>query len=294
MLITEDQLSTWSNQGATSTAEDTHKSVRNALAVYTKWPNKISYDVYLQGSYRNSTNIYGNSDVDLVVELTSVFWSNLTEGEKQKLELTKGAINLDQFRQLVISAFIEYYGAEYLDTNGDKSLKVLSDGRRLKADVVVAATYKYYENLRIRAEGITFWTQKTGIQIINYPKLHFNNGADKNSSQRTNMWYRRSTRMFKNAREKIYSDNPSIKGKYPSYFIECLLYNVPDVKYGNSYQDTYADVVNWLNDQLNKDDLTEFVCQNGMYYLFGPLTVQWNATDARHFVQKLIDLWNNW
>jgi hypothetical protein len=100
--------------------------------------------------------------------------------------------------------------------------------------------------------------------------------------------------MFKNAREKIYSDNPSIKGKYPSYFIECLLYNVPDVKYGNSYQDTYADVVNWLNDQLNKDDLTEFVCQNGMYYLFGPLTVQWNATDARHFVQKLIDLWNNW
>ena len=33
----------------------------------------MTYVSYLQGSYRNDTNIRGDSDVDLVLELNSVF-----------------------------------------------------------------------------------------------------------------------------------------------------------------------------------------------------------------------------
>jgi hypothetical protein len=77
MSVPESQLQTWSNQGAITTAQSTHTSIRNALSAYN-WPVDVSYNIYLQGSYRNSTNFRGDSDEDVIVEVTSVYWSNLT------------------------------------------------------------------------------------------------------------------------------------------------------------------------------------------------------------------------
>jgi hypothetical protein len=294
MSIPESQLQTWSNQGAIVTAQTTHNSIRTALEAYDKWSEGVRCDPYLQGSYKNSTNIYGNSDVDLVVELTSVNWSNLTDEEKSQMGLTRADYDWSQFRKDVISALVNYYGSQLVDTSGKKSIKVLPDSGRLKADVVVCGKYRHYENKKIRAEGIIFWTQPGWQEIINYPKVHFNNGADKNSDQRTKGWYRQSTRMFKNARDKIVGEKPELKDKFPSYFVECLLYNVPDSCYGKTFQDTYAKTVNWLNDRFNQNEVDDFICQNGMYYLFGGTSVQWNNTDAQELVSLLIALWNNW
>lgn len=293
MGIPESQLQTWSNQGATVTAQNTHASIRNALSKYS-WPTSTAYDTYLQGSYKNFTNIYGNSDVDLVVELTSVFWSNLTELEKQSLGWTPATYNWNEFRRDVINALTGYYGNQLVDTSGRKSIKVLPDNGRIKADVVVCGTYRFYENTRIRAEGITFFTCPGEEQIVNYPKQHFDNGAAKNSDFRTRGWYRQSTRMFKNARDRIIASRPEYKDKFPSYYIESLLYNVPDSYFGRSFQDTYVEVVNWLNTQFNENNVAEFVCQNSMYYLFGGSSVQWNTADAQTLVRQLVELWNSW
>ena len=46
-------------------------------------------DIYLQGSYANATNIRGDSDVDLVTELQSVWQRDLgrlTDWERQAYE----------------------------------------------------------------------------------------------------------------------------------------------------------------------------------------------------------------
>ena len=293
MGIPESQLQTWSNQGATITAQNTHDSIRNALSRYS-WPAGVSYDPYLQGSYKNFTNIYGNSDVDLVVELNSVFWSNLTEAEQQSLGWTPATYNLDNFRQDVINALTSYYGSQLIDTIGRKSVKVLPDNGRLKADVVICGTYRFYEEMRIREEGITLFTHPGGEQIVNYPKQHFKNGADKNSNFRTNGWYRPSTRMFKNARDRIIAYSPAYQDNFPSYYIEGLLYNVPDKCFGISFQNTYSEVVNWLNTQFEENNISNFVCQNDMYYLFGSSSVQWNTANAQILVRQLIEMWNNW
>ncbi|MBW4626925.1 MAG: hypothetical protein KME49_15835 [Brasilonema octagenarum HA4186-MV1] len=61
MAISESQLQTWSNQGATVSAQQTHTSIRNALSNY-QWISSVRYDAYLQGSYRNSTNVRGDSE----------------------------------------------------------------------------------------------------------------------------------------------------------------------------------------------------------------------------------------
>lgn len=279
MTISESQLKTWANQGATTTAQITHTSIRNALKQHN-FGSGITYDDYLQGSYRNSTNIYANSDVDLVVELTSTIYTNLTMHPNY---------NWQSFRQSVINALTTYYGFQYVNTSGSKSIKVLPNSGRLLADVVVAAKYRHYSRGSLFAEGMTLWNTKTGQQIINFPKQHIDNGAVKNGN--TSQWYKPTVRMFKNARERIYMNKSWLAGKYPSYFVECLYYNVPNGKFGNTYQDTYCNAVNWLNSELNANP-SRFTCQNGVLSLFGTNSTQWNVADAKSLVSELIPLWN--
>ena len=293
MGIPEAQLQTWSNQGAVAAAQATHKSIRTGLESFA-WPQGVQYEAYLQGSYPNYTNIRGNSDVDLVVEVTSIAYSNLTDEQRRQLNLDTAEYTWSAFREHVIRALVAYYGSRMVDTTGSKSLKVLPDSGRLKGDVVVATRYNYYKDLEIVARGMTFWTIPDKVQIINYPKLHLDNGADKNSDPHTKGWYKPSLRMFKNARDKIVENNPALGGRFPSYFLECLFYNVPDGRFGGSYRDDYADTVNWLNEELATDRAEKFVCQNWRYYLFGNLPVQWTLQAARDLVTELISLWNSW
>jgi len=93
MAIPETQLTTWANQGAITTAKTTADSVKNALN-YNGWPSGVDFEVYLQGSYKNDTNIRGNSDVDVVAQLNSTFYSNLSEDQKRTLGLTPATYHL--------------------------------------------------------------------------------------------------------------------------------------------------------------------------------------------------------
>src|SRR5215469_942609 len=109
MAIPEAQLNTWANQGATTTSADTYRSVETALTRHT-WPQGMSYDVYLQGSYANATNIRADSDVDVICEFTSQFDSNLTPIGKQQLGLIAGTYPLTRFNSEVLQALVSHYG----------------------------------------------------------------------------------------------------------------------------------------------------------------------------------------
>ncbi len=78
MGIPESQLETWSHQGAISTAKATHESIRNALVANSSTVKDKNFEIYLQGSYKNDTNIHGESDVDVVVQLNSTFHYDLS------------------------------------------------------------------------------------------------------------------------------------------------------------------------------------------------------------------------
>jgi len=293
MPIPSTQLETWANQGAITTAQATHTSVRSALANH-EWPSQVKYDDYLQGSYRNHTNIRGDSDVDLVVELTSAFWSNLSAEDKEQLGITPVDYSWTDFRREIIRVLTNYYGASLIDTSGSKSIKVLALSGRLPCDVVVAGQYRYYENLRIRATGIIFWTDPGDQRIVNYPKVHFDNGTSKNSSSRTKGWFKQTVRIIKNARNRIEATKPSVSGLFPSYFIECLLHNVPDDRYGGGHIRNFEDVLVWLNDTVHSDQASSFISQSGMEYLFGSSITQWSLANCRTLISELVQLWNEW
>ena len=68
MPIPESTLSRWSHHRAATAFTQAHLPIRAALDAY-RWPPDITYEVFLQGSYKNDTNLGGDSDVDVVVRL---------------------------------------------------------------------------------------------------------------------------------------------------------------------------------------------------------------------------------
>ena len=207
MGIPAPQLASWSTLGARQASAITYNSIKLALNKHP-WPQTMDHHVYLQGSYPNHTNIRGDSDVDVVVESTNVFYHNVPEHSRSQYGLTTGSYTWQEFRAEVKEALINYYGFAAV-TDGNKSLKVAGYGNRLNADVVPCNTYRRYEDRYRYASGITFWT-RGNIQIVNFPKAHLDNGSGKNG--RCGGHYEPTVRMFKNARNRAGSD-------FPSYFL---------------------------------------------------------------------------
>src|SRR3546814_16443415 len=79
-------------------------------------------------------------------------------------------------------------------------------------------------------EGICVYNA-AGECIANYPKQHSANL--KTRHQAANQWLKPMVRIWKNLRTKLVEDGKIEAGAAPSYYIEGLLYNVPDEKFGS-------------------------------------------------------------
>ena len=291
MSIPESQLSRWSDHGPQTAAKQTHEKIHAVLDAHN-WPPEMKYDFYLQGSYRNDTNIRGDSDVDIVLEATSIFKLDddaLNAWDKQALgqRYGPGKHDWDDFRREALKALTAGFGQQVVG-QGNKSIKIKGEGQRLPADVVVCMGYRRYTSQSEYVEGIRFFALQDKRWIVNFPKLHYANGADK--SHRTSDRFKRTVRMFKNARNRLVTDGQISEDLAPSYFIECLVYNAPDAAFKTGFQDTYCDIVNWIV----QNDLGGLMCQNGQVPLFGDSPEQWSLADAEAFGSALVTLWNNW
>lgn len=304
MVIPASQLETWCNQGAITTAKATHESIRLALNDKNS-PLKSKgfvegnhFEIYLQGSYKNTTNIRGDSDVDVVVQLNQTFVADISEVTPQEQQLYKllhqnATYQWNDFRADVLKALQLYYGKNNVDDTGNKSLKLKKTPGRLAADIVPSLQYRKYWRFQgidePFIEGMKFYTLKENRAVINYPKLHYQNGAYKNQNL-ANGCYKPVVRIFKNARTYMVERGIIPKDLAPSYFLEGFLYNVPNCLFSTEYQDSYCGIVTWLQ----QASLQSFLCQNEQLSLFGYTPEQWSISKAHELIDALIDLWNNW
>lgn len=296
MVISESELETWSHQGSIGLSSSTYESVRNALNVALNLANGKNFEVYVQGSYKNDTNIRGDSDVDIVVQLNSSFqydFLSMTEDERTRFRQAykNDATYLwNDFRSDVLDSLRNHYSASFV-SEGNKSIKIAGNSSRLKADVIVCLQYRKYQNFEADGnekyvEGIVFYTKNGNICEISFPKKHYENGLKKNKD--TAGWYKPTVRMFKNIRTVLVDRNVIQKDSVPSYFLECLLYNVPNSEFRASFQTTFCNVVNWLN----QTNLSGLVTQCELSKIFGQSSDCWSENSARQFIQSLINLWN--
>lgn len=264
-----DRLKSWSKPGLNQNSKDTYAKIKQLIE------NNISnpVDVYLQGSYANKTNVIDNSDIDVIVELKNIATNqdNFNSYESYK--------TLIGFRDDIYKAINNKNG--FIFYKSDKTIKYKGNGVNfVSVDIIPCIGYK---RTKSKNKGIVLLDNKENRAIINYPKKHIGNGNKK--SGRTGGNYKEAIRMFKNAKNYLIKSRKMNKGIASSYFIECLLYNVPDKYYKGSPFDVFYGVLYYL--YTNIDKMENKPCQNGIIDLFGNGYTQWNIEDAKHFIKAL-------
>jgi hypothetical protein len=297
MSIPESQLETWCNQGATVTSAAAYTSIKAALADPKSKVRELNPEIYLQGSYGNSTNIFADSDVDVAVQYNSVYdWDVSSLPLPQQMlfaAVPKVNHSWRDFHAQVVESLRSYYGVNAVDP-GNKAIKVtLNSGRTV--DVLAAKQYRkftFFQSVQAEShvEGVEF-QDNSGRAIINFPKEHIKNGEAKNALPRTSYRYKQTVRMFKNARNCAIDRRLLSADVAPSYFVECMLYNVPDNFFSDAREVTFSGVIDYLNTKLV---VAEAMCQNGQVKLFGNSPEQWDVAKAGTLLNALISLWNNW
>jgi hypothetical protein len=296
MAIPEEQLKIWAKIGAQETSKTTYATVKGALEGADAGYHDRDYDVFLQGSYGNDTNIWKESDVDVVIRLNSVFTyddSALTEPQKtaRRAAYTDATYTQVHFRADVLKVLRDRFEADVQE--GPKAVAIKASGNRRKSDVLITLKHKRYISFDTIAtekvvNGIAFWKQD-GTRVVNYPNQHRDNLIAKN--QATNEWFKHIIRIFKNARQRMIEGGLIQAGIAPSYYIEGLLYNVPSDQFGKTYADSVANCINWLWPA----DRLMFVCANMQYPLLdGKADVTWKSQDCTAFLAGLINLWKGW
>lgn len=299
MAIPESQLDTWSHQGSIKQSSDTYAQIKGVLESPNSPFAKQNVSVFLQGSYGNDTNIYAESDVDIVIRHEGSMFYSVSDLPADQLPIFKAAFPgtatvgypYRQFKGDVVSWLTKAYGS---DVNpGDKAIAIKSNGSRRKADVIVATQYRRYHRYISEADqrydlGICFHTSK-GVRIANYPKQHSDNLTAKH--RETSQWLKPMLRILKNMRSKLVEDKKLQAGVAPSYYLEGLLHNVPKEKFGGNYGDTFCECYNWINSA----DWTKFQCANGQYMLFHESSpVTWRTEQCVQFMAAAGQLWKNW
>lgn len=231
MTVTTEQARNWTAAAATDSAKRTHESVRDALTA-SRHLDRYEYDVFLQGSYANHTNLRGDSDVDIVVMLTSTWMpktDRLTPAEVANWQARRfpGTATDTEFRNAVHQALADRYGTRVHPKN--KCIRVDGAGGMIDADVVPVFQVRRYLSYPAHGqptwiEGIQIWPLR-GSSIVNYPKEHKKNGEIKNLV--CDSLYKPTVRQVKRLAVRAADLGKFTSGLVPGYVLECMTYNVP-------------------------------------------------------------------
>lgn len=208
MPIPNSQLETWSHQGSVTQSSDTYRTIRDVLTAEDTPFAEKNCSVFLQGSYGNDTNIYSESDVDVVIQLDDTFQSDLKElPADQKAAFDAAYPNASygqpEFKRDVQSALREAFGEAV--SEGSKAVRISAGGGRRKSDVVAAIQYRRYYRFNSIGDqkydvGICLSTT-SGDLIVNYPRQHSENCTKKH--QGSSGRYKPLVRILKNLRSRL-------------------------------------------------------------------------------------------
>jgi hypothetical protein len=241
----------------------TEQRIREAIRASSELPPTVR--VYVKGSYKNNTNVRQDADVDVCVE-----WADISYVDRVGTAVGMGPTELRytpsanpmtpaELRARVERALFRQFGSPLVDTGGDKAIDVASGPGTLDADVVPCFELHRYDGPGSYVIGQRLFP-KSGGHVDNFPQQNYDNGVSKNTT--TSRRFKQIVRCIKRLEAELF-ESGRIPREYPGYLIECLVYNVPDWKFGHST--LYMDM------------------QSVLDYL-------WNATNSQEEAEKLVEV----
>lgn len=286
----EDKLRGWTGPSSPTEQEKqerTERMIRQAVLNHPPFFN-ASILIYAKGSYANNTNVRLDSDVDIAVECTEVFyWENSNAGIHPEVTPYTGIWTPEKLRTELSTALRAQFPGQ-VDESGSTALQINSNTSRVDADVVPCFSYRYYLSEGQWRVGTKIFPTG-GAAIVNYPIQQLENGRAKNL--RTNLNYKKAVRALKRIENAMAEER--VFRTLPSYFIECLAYNCPDnVLLSSSWSETVKRMLVHLWEGLQGDEPSEdgarWLEVNDCFYLFHPYQ-KWTRSDGREFAHAA---WN--
>lgn len=248
--------------------------------------NKI--EIFIQGSYKNNTNVRANSDIDICVMLKNPFYSIYPDYyDRTDYGFTKSEYGFRDYKEDLFKALRNKFPETKI---GNKSLKIESNSYRVEIDAIPSIQLRNYKAINSHdsdsfIEGIKF-ISNSGDAIINYPKEHVKNSIQKNEN--TQRRYKRLVRVVKRIRHQMIKDGESVDGSISSFLLECLIWNVPnpyiqtdDTK--ERLRKTLAFLYHKTKEESNCHDWTE---ASGLLPLFSN-SRKWNINKTNHFILQM-------
>lgn len=299
MTALEDKLGRYTAPSSDTEQEKQDRAERMVRKAVESWSgfDGVGIRFLPKGSYKNNTNVRADSDVDIAVIHNGFHYLNddaLRPSDKiVRHPLTGKRYEGADLRAELEAAMRSAYGSD-CDTSGSTAIEIAENGGRVKADVVPSFEHrKYYYDAQGRVryfEGTT--TRRTnGEWVINYPEQQYDNGVEKNE-RGTGRRYKRMVRILKRVENDLVA-----AGKIealPSYFMECLVYCVPNDRFNHGgltpLTDDIAAVVAHIWSQTKPDGLAkDWYEPNGIKPLFG-LGQKWSMADAHTLA---LETWQN-
>lgn len=251
-------------------SEALKKAVRRAIDASEKL-KEHSTSVQVHGSYASNTNVRNNSDIDIQVVFTNLYnndYSGVDGLQNTDVGLSPTDYSMAQARADVYAALRAYFGADRV-SDKDKAIHIDPSGSHQDADVIACFRHRRYfgtkQNLRYH-EGVRFVT-KGGTQITNWPKQNIDNGNQKAAS--TKRRYKKVVRILKRLNIHMEDNGSSLAKQFSSYFIESLVWNVPNGQFGHQeIDDDVREALAFLFHAMDKDESNEWGEVNELTYLF--------------------------
>jgi len=286
----EDLLSRWaepSNDAEQDRQERAERMVNQAIEASPL--AGTLHEVYPKGSYPNQTNVRLDSDVDIVVECRESVYYDSAPGVAPPVQrpLYTGPWSQASWRTAVTKAIQDCFGSQ-VDASGKIAIFVPEvPGSRPSIDVVPSHQYhRYYGHGEYEyIQGSAVWTTE-GQQIVNWPEQQLTHGKAKDQDTRGR--YKQMVRALKRA-ENVLVERKTID-EVPSYFMECLVYNVDDAWLTQGTLDiAFANTLGFLYGAFEKGSHHSWLEPNRLKPVFGDAQ-KWTLNDAMTLLSAAYDL----
>lgn len=233
--------------------------------------------------------------MDVVIKINSFFFHDLSllpfdQTKAYQSSFEDAQYGYSDFKTAVVAILSKRFPNDV--SLGNKAVWIKPNAGRRNADVLISGQLRRYHEFHSHSnqrydEGIGFLVG--GKLIKNFPTQHSANMTKKH--QETKNRLKPMVRIFKNIRNHMISNKLLAEGLAPSYFIEGMLYNVPNEKLTASYADTVVKCHDWL---VQADEM-KLVCANYMHWLVreGEPT-SWPSQNFSLFLKAVRDLWLKW
>ena len=255
-------------------------------------PKDVS--IYLQGCYACKTNTKFQSKIEVIVELNKTTEFDYDTMSYDDLKFRDDFFvdfvhyfNVNRFKQVLANELKKILAVKPII--GATTILIPAFGSLNHAvDIFPCFKYKFFNQNGGSIRCKLVYDQKLDEHFLMFTNLHTVNGNMKDDMTKGN--FKRMVRLLKNLvaiSEREDKNIHFVRG----YYIECLLFNVPNEMYyavDGKLSSIFLKIINWLNFA----NLYDFVCQNQILSLWGNADGFWNQHLARQFINDVIEFYD--